>query len=103
MLIRTLAEAISHYGNDALSPHGSERWSTHASNVTVALNGSSIDCNLGGSAARNIARVPTVSLFWPPTEPGGYAFIVNGMAASKQRPTGAPTAEITHSRNRCCI
>ena len=98
MPIRTLAEAISHYGNDAylltVAKDG-----PHTSNVTVALNGSSIDCNLGGSAARNIAREPNVSLFWPPTEPGGYALIVNGMAASKQRPTGAPTAEIALTKS----
>jgi hypothetical protein len=43
---------------------------------------------VGASAARNIAREPHVSLFWPPTEPGGYALIVNGTAAGEPQLTG---------------
>ena len=65
MLIRTLAEAISHYGHEAylltVATDG-----PHTSNVTVELRGSRIDCNVGKSAAKNIAREPNVSLFWPP-------------------------------------
>src|ERR1700684_200001 len=74
MPIRTLAEAISHYGREAwlltVAKDG-----PHTSPVTIELRGSSIGCALGASAARNIASEPNVSLFWPPMEPGGYALI----------------------------
>jgi hypothetical protein len=65
----------------------------------VELRGGCIGCNLGVSAARNIAREPNVSLFWPPTESGGYALIVNGTAASEHRLTGVTMAEITLTKS----
>ena len=68
MPIRTLAEAISHYGREAylltVAKDG-----PHTSHVTIELRGGSIGCAVGASAAKNIAREPNVSLFWPPTEP----------------------------------
>jgi hypothetical protein len=93
MPIHTLADAISHYGHEAylltVATDG-----PNTSNVTIEQRGESIRCSLGASAARNIAREPHVSLFWPPTEPGGYALIVNGTASSQNRETGVTTAEI---------
>jgi hypothetical protein len=71
----------------------------HTSNVTIELRGNRIGCNLGASATKDIAREPHVSLFWPPAEPGGYALIVNGTAASEQRPAGVATAEITVTKS----
>ncbi|HQT77875.1 MAG: hypothetical protein B7Z80_10970 [Rhodospirillales bacterium 20-64-7] len=98
MSIRTLAEAISHYGPEAylltVAKDG-----PHTSNVTIKLHGDHIGCSLGVSAARNIAREPNVSLFWPPTEPGGYALIVNGSAASEHRPMGVTAAKITTTKS----
>jgi hypothetical protein len=98
MPIRTLAEAISHYGRQAylltVAKDG-----PHTSNVTVELRGGSIGCNLGASAVRNIAHAPNVSLFWPPSEPGGYALIVNGTAASERRSPGVTMAEITVTKS----
>jgi hypothetical protein len=96
--IRTLAEAISRYGRDAylltIAQDG-----PHTSNVTIELRGDCIGCNLGVSAAKNIARAPNVSLFWPPTEPGDYALIVNGMAVIEHRQTGLTTAAITVTKS----
>lgn len=98
MLIRTLADAISHYGHDAylftVAQDG-----PHTSHVTVELRGYSIGCAVGASATRNIARERHVSLFWPPTEPGGYALIVNGMATLERRTTGATMAAITLTKS----
>lgn len=98
MPIRTLAEAISHYGPDAylltVAHDG-----PHTSQVTIALQDGRIGCALGPSAARNITLEPHVSLFWPPTEPGGYALIVNGMATSERRTTGAIMAAITLTKS----
>ena len=93
MPIRTLAEAISQYGPEAYLLTVAQD-GPHTSNVTVELRGDCIGCALGASAFRNIAQAPNVSLFWPPVEPGGYALIVNGTAASEQRPTGVATAKI---------
>ena len=98
MSIRTLADAISHYGREAylltVAKDG-----PHINNVTIEFRGGSIGCEVGMSAARNIAREPNVSLFWPPTEPGGYALIVNGTAASEHRLTGMTMAEITLTKS----
>lgn len=98
MQIRTLDEAISQYGREAylltVAKDG-----PHTSNVTIELRGGTIGCNVGVSAAKNIAREPNVSLFWPPKEPGGYALIVNGTAVSEQRLTGVTMAEITLTKS----
>ena len=57
MPIRTLAEAISHYGREAylltVAKDG-----LHTGNVTIELRGGCIGCNVGVSAAKNIAREP---------------------------------------------
>jgi len=98
MTIRTLAEALSHYGREAylltIAKDG-----PHTSQVSVDLRDGRIDCEIGKSAARNIARDPNVSLFWPATEPSGYAMIVNGTAVEHHRPTGATTAQITLTKS----
>jgi hypothetical protein len=98
MPIRTLAEAIAHYGREAylltVAKDG-----PHTSHVTIALRDGSIGCAVGTSAARNIASRPNVSLFWPPKEPGGCALIVNGAAAGQRRPTGVTMAEITLTKS----
>ena len=71
MPIRTLDEAISRYGREAYLLTVAED-GPHTSNVTIELRGGTIGCNVSVSAAKNIAREPNVSLFWPPTEAGGY-------------------------------
>lgn len=98
MSIRTLAEAISHYGDRAylltVAKDG-----PHTSDVTVALGDGSISCSVGNSAARNIAGVPNVSLFWPPTERDGYALIVNGLAAGTPNAASGMDLEITLTKS----
>ena len=98
MPIQTLAEAISDYGREAylltVAKDG-----PHTSNVTIELRDGCIGCNLGASAARNIAHQPNVSLFWPPPVPGGYALIINGTAAGGHRTTGVTMAEITVTKS----
>ena len=98
MPISTLAEAIAHYGHDAYLLTVAQD-GPHTSLVTIELRGSNIGCAVGASAARNIACEPNVSLFWPPIEPGGYALIVNGTAASEHQLTGATMAEITLTKS----
>jgi len=65
----------------------------------IELRGGCIGCDVGGTAARNIAREPNVSLFWPPTKPGGHALIVNGTATSEHRLRGVTMAEITLTKS----
>ena len=98
MPISTLAEAISHYGHDAYLLTVAQD-GPHTSHVTIELRGGKIGCAVGASAARNIERAPNVSLFWPPTEPGGYALIVNGAAAGERRATGVTMAEIALTKS----
>jgi hypothetical protein len=77
----TLTDAMAQYGHDAyLLTVGKD--GPHTSHVSVLLRGDVIGCTIGASAAKNISSEPHVSLFWPPREPGGYAMILNGLAAS---------------------
>jgi hypothetical protein len=98
MPIRTLAEAISQYGNDAYLLTVAQD-GPHTSHVTIELRGNTLACVVGASAARNIARQPNVSVFWPPTEPGGYSLIINGTAAGEHRGPGGTTAAITLTKS----
>lgn len=49
--------------------------------MTVDFRNGRMAPRLGPSALKNIARAPTVSLFWLPLERGGYAMILNGTAS----------------------
>jgi hypothetical protein len=98
MAAPTLAAAISQYGREAyLLTVGKD--GPHTSHVSVDLQGNVIGCAIGASAAKNIANEPKVSLFWPPRERGGYAMIVNGIAAGRREPTGIAMAEITLTKS----
>ena len=97
MPIRTLAEAISHYGHDAYLLTVAQD-GPHTSHVTIELRGSSIGCAVGASAARNIAR-----------EPNGRVLAAHGArrlcldrqcaAAGERRETGVTMAEITLTKS----
>src|SRR5215470_13405654 len=93
----TLADAITQYGHEAyLLTVGKD--GPHTSHVSVDLRGDIIACTIGASAAKNISSEPHVSLFWPPREPGGYAMILNGLAARSGAAIGAARAEITPTK-----
>jgi hypothetical protein len=98
MSIQSLSEAIAHYGREGYLLTVAQD-GPHTSNVTVELRDGCIHCVLGTSAARNIAREPHVSLFWPPTESGGYALIVNGIAEGRPYSSGAIAAAITVTKS----
>jgi hypothetical protein len=94
----TLAETLTQYGRDAylLTIANDD---PHTSFVSVDLKGNVIACAIGKSAARNIATEPNVSLFWPPSEPGGYALVVNGTATGRREASGGTRAEITLTKS----
>ena len=59
MQIRTLAEAISHYGRDAyLLTVGQD--GPHTSHVTIELRGGNIGCAVGDPAGGNMARAQRI-------------------------------------------
>jgi len=94
----TLSEALAEYGPEAfLLTVGKD--GPHTTPVSIRFDGGVIGCGIGPSAARNIASVPNVSLFWPPREPGGYAMFVNGVAKEVQRSDGGNAAEITLTKS----
>ncbi len=68
MPIRTLNEAISHYGRKAylltVAKDG-----PHTSTVAIELRGGTIGCNVGVSATENIAPEPNVSCSGRPRSP----------------------------------
>jgi len=98
MVSTTLSEALSEYGSEAyLLTVGKD--GPHTTPVSVEFNGDVIGCAIGPSAARNISSVPNVSLFWPPSEPGGYAMFVNGVATGRQRPDGGSAVEISLTKS----
>lgn len=98
MSIRTLADAVSHFGREAylltVAKDG-----PHTSDVTIELGDGSISCNVSNSAARNIAGVRNVSLFWPPTNRGGYALIVNGVAMEQPPSAGGKRVVIALTKS----
>ena len=97
MAAPTLAEAVAQYGRDAYLLTVADD-APHTSFVSVDLKGNVIACAIGKSAARNIASVPNVSLFWP-REPGGYALVVNGTATGRRGLSGVTRAEITLTKS----
>ncbi|MCB1527164.1 MAG: hypothetical protein KDJ45_05610 [Hyphomicrobiaceae bacterium] len=98
MMLRTLSDAIAHYGREAyLLTIGED--GPHTSNVVIEMHDGIISCIVGGSAAKNIARESKVSVLWPPAEAHGYAMILNGDAAGQALPTGATGVQIKISKS----
>ncbi|HRY07899.1 MAG TPA: pyridoxamine 5'-phosphate oxidase family protein [Hyphomicrobiaceae bacterium] len=97
-MLRTLADALAHYGREAYLLTIAED-GPHVSNVVIELGDGLIRCAVGNSAAKNISRDSKVSLLWPSVEPNGYAMIVNGTGAAQMQPTGAPLLQITITKS----
>lgn len=52
---------------------------------------------LGSRTRANLAARPTVTLVWPPAQPGDYSLIVDGtVTVSGDRMTVAPTRAVLH-------
>ena len=91
----TIGEALADYGH---TPYvltvGDDGPHTSHSTIRLAPDGMSVTGPLSKSAARNASRRPTLSLFWPPKEPGGYGIIMNGTAVVDADADPAPLATI---------
>jgi hypothetical protein len=53
----------------------------HAIAVTVDWKGTDAVMSAGRGSCRNASERTSVSVLWPPTEPGGYSLIVDGTAS----------------------
>lgn len=89
-----LAETLADFAYAYLVTVGDD-YRAHTVAVTPVLSGRELHIgSVGNSTRRNAAAHPTVTLLWPPREPGGYTLIVDGGAAVNDdgvsvRPTGA--------------
>jgi hypothetical protein len=71
----------------------------HAVAVAAAWEGDALAIEVGKRSVANAAARPSVSLLWPPSEPGGYSLIVDGTAScagGEGRITVTPTRAVLH-------
>lgn len=69
----------------------------HAIAVTPVLAGGVFDLGApGATTSRNLEQHPTVTLVWPPGEPGGYSLIVDGIGTVGASLTVAPERAVLH-------
>lgn len=73
----------------------------HIAHLDMRLDGDVLRCGAGRSAAANVAQRPTISLLWPPFEPGGYSMIVDAEARTVDGIDGLelelrPTSGVLH-------
>lgn len=66
----------------------------HSSSAAFTWEDGRLVTGAGRTTVRNVATRPTVSLLWPPSEPGGYSLIVDGDAEI----TGADDTARIHIR-----
>ncbi|WP_419945853.1 hypothetical protein [Candidatus Poriferisodalis sp.] len=73
----------------------------HIAHLDIRLDGDMLRCGASRSAAANVAQRPTISLLWPPFEPGGYSMIVDAEARTVDGADGLelelrPTSGVLH-------
>ncbi len=73
----------------------------HIAHLDLRLDGDVLRCGASRSAAANVAQRPTISLLWPPYEPGGYSMIVDAEARTVDGIDGLelemrPTSGVLH-------
>ena len=70
----------------------------HVVAVTPGWDGDALTMPVGKGTAANAAARPSISLCYPPTEPGGYSLIVDGTASSggDQVVRFAPSTAVLH-------
>ena len=73
----------------------------HIAHLDMRLEGDVLRCGASRSAAANVAQRPTISLLWPPFEPGGYSMIVDAEARTVDGDDGLelelrPTSGVLH-------
>ena len=93
-----LAEALTDYDTGYLITVG-EDGRPHTVMVDLTLRDNVFHVGeVGSHTARNIGAHDTVSLLWPPREPGGYALMVDGRAESGDQLRVVPVKALLHRR-----
>jgi hypothetical protein len=77
----------------------------HAVAVTLGWEDDDLTAEVGSRTASNAVERASVSLLWPPVEPGGYSLIVDGTArvttaAGVGRVTIEPSTAVLHRQGR---
>ena len=73
----------------------------HIAHLNMRLDGDVLRCGASRSAAANVAQRPSISVLWPPYEPGGYSMIVDAAARTVDGAEGLelelrPTSGVLH-------
>jgi hypothetical protein len=76
-----LGEELARFGNWAYVLTVSDGARPHAVSVELAWDGAVFRASGGRRTVANAGARPSVSLLWPPYEPGGYSLIVDADAA----------------------
>lgn len=83
-----LGATASRYGQGAFLLTDGEDHRPHITHVEVGIEAAVVDCEVGRTAARNVATNPKVSLLWAPFEPEGHSLIADGDAVVETNDKG---------------
>lgn len=75
-----IGKQMEQFGNAAYVLTVRDDATPHIAHLAMRLDGDVLRCGASRSAAANVAQRPTISLLWPPFEPGGYSMIVDAEA-----------------------
>lgn len=95
--VSQLAAELERFGAAAYVLTVRDDATPHVAHVTFTLVDGALRCAASRTAARNVVDRPTISLLWPPHEPGGYSMIVDGQCVSDgDELVVTPTSGVLH-------
>jgi len=95
--VSQLATELERFGASAYVLTVRDDSTPHVAHVTFTLRDGALRCGASRTAARNVADRPTMSVLWPPYEPGGYSMIVDGdCAVDGDELVITPTSGVLH-------
>lgn len=96
-----IGKQMEQFGNAAYVLTVRDDATPHIAHLAMRLDGEVLRCGASRSAAANVAQRPTISVLWPPYEPGGYSMIVDAVASTFDGADGLelelqPTSGVLH-------
>ncbi len=96
-----IGKQMEQFGNAAYVLTVRDDATPHIAHLAMRLDGDVLRCGASRSAAANVAQRPTISVLWPPYEPGGYSMIVDAVARTADGADGLelelrPTNGVLH-------
>lgn len=96
-----IGNQMEHFGTAAYVLTVRDDATPHIAHLDMRLDGDVLRCGASRSAAANVAQRPTISVLWPPFEPGGYSMIVDAVARTVDGADGLelelrPTSGVLH-------